>query len=139
MAKLKLPYTMQCPRCKAPLKIRNEKLIGTRVPCPRCKKPIEIVSPDEDGSIPYGVEELPEPEPEPEPTEEELEKLELEKKKARRKALWANARHIASILFLSGLLAFFGWLCYKYILVEGYWREAEEKASDIFPKPQAPK
>ena len=130
MAKLKFPYTMHCPRCKAPLKIKSEKLIGQRLPCPKCKKSIDVVTPDEDGSIPYVVEAMPEPEPDPEPTEEELEAKRLDQLKAKRKRQWQAAKHWASVFWLTAVLAGCSWLCYKYIYVEGYLKEAEDKMGE---------
>lgn len=140
MAKIVFPYTMHCPRCKAPLKIKSAKLLGTRIFCPKCKKNIEVVTPEEDGAIPYGVEEMPPPEPEPEPTEEELEAKELEDRKKRRELLWSRTRYTLSVLWLSALLGGFLWLCYFFIYRDMERKKAEEAQNKFGGvKVQAPK
>lgn len=137
-AKLKFPYTMYCPRCKAALKIKSPNLVGQKIACPKCKKQIDVVTPDEDGAIPYGVQEMPEEEPPPEPTEEELEEKRLAELKVKRKAQFKIAASWSYTLFLVAMLAFFGWLCYKYIYIEGYLKKANQ-VDDGKPKLQEPK
>lgn len=127
MAKLKFPYTMHCPACKVGLKIKNAKMVGTIIKCPKCQKSIEIVTPDEDGYIPYTVEAPPEEEPEPEPTEEELEAKELEKIKAKRKKLWEKTRYVLGILWLVGLLAAVGGLVYYFVDFETLQIKSEQR------------
>ena len=106
MAKIKFPYSMFCPGCKAKLKIGSPKLVGTRITCPKCKKRIDVVTPEEDGNVPYGVTALPPPEPEPEPTEEEIEAKEKELLQAKRERQWELTKYIASVLWLVLLLGF---------------------------------
>jgi hypothetical protein len=115
MAKLKFPYTMHCPSCKTGLKIKNPKLVGTMINCPKCKKRIPVVTPEEDGYIPYGVEAPPEPEREPEPTEDDLEERRLQKLKEKRKAMWVQVRYIAGIFWLLLLLAGAGIVVYYFV------------------------
>ena len=59
MPAVKIPYTMYCPNCKTGLKIKDEKMIGRDIHCPKCEKRIQVVTPDEDGHVPYGVIEEP--------------------------------------------------------------------------------
>ena len=71
------------PSCKTGLKIKKASLIGTRISCPKCKKKIDVVTPEEDGYISYGIEEAPEARAEPEPSEVEMEEIEFEEDKKR--------------------------------------------------------
>ena len=34
--------SIQCPKCKAKLKLKNPKAVGKKVPCPKCKQPFVI-------------------------------------------------------------------------------------------------
>ena len=132
MAKIKLPYTMYCPKCKTPLKIKKAELIGKRIDCPKCKKKIDVVTPDEDGYIPYGVEDEPEPEPEPEPTEEELLELELEEKKKKKEILVKRGKYVFSILWLLILLGIVFGVVYYFVYEQGYKKKALEKEKNKF-------
>lgn len=97
------PFKTQCRHCGAALTVKTPAMVGKRVDCPKCGKKIEIVSPDEDASINYGVEAAPEPEPEPEPTEEELEQEELELQKKKRKLMFQQIKWtLLTLVYLSG-------------------------------------
>lgn len=103
--KLKFPYTMHCPKCRAGLKIKSPKMVGTMISCPKCKKRIEVVTPDDDPMINYGVEAAPEPEKPPEPTEEELlEKAVQEKRKKRKNVLLGVWFWITVIVLIGGII-----------------------------------
>lgn len=112
---IKFPYTMKCPKCSVGLKIKSADMIGKRIPCPKCKQKVEVVTPEEDGSIPYGVEAAPPPEKEPEPTEEELEAKEEQRRIAKRKKNWEQTKHILGILWLLALMGGFIGACYYFI------------------------
>jgi DNA-directed RNA polymerase subunit M/transcription elongation factor TFIIS len=115
--KIKFPYTMHCPKCKAPLKIKSANLVGTRIACPKCQKKIDIVTPDEDAYVAYGVESAPEPEPEPEPTEEEIEARLKEKKKKKQIEILRQIWFWLGVLFLMGLVGVGGYIVYTYAIV----------------------
>lgn len=125
--KLKFPYVMHCPSCKAGISIKKKEQIGQRIKCPKCQKAIIVVTPEEDGYIPYGVEDAPPPEPEPEPTEEEIEAKELEEQKKRKKQNIANAKHVASILWLLILLSGIGYLFYYILFIKGLPKDEDGK------------
>jgi hypothetical protein len=127
---------MFCPGCKAKLRITSPKQVGTRIDCPKCKKRIDVVTPDEDGAIPYGVTALPPPEPEPEPTEEEIEAKEKELLKVKREQQWALTKHIGSILWLLLLLAFFGFLTYRFVYLDQLNRASEEEKKTKWQEPR---
>lgn len=120
MTKIKFPYTMHCPSCKVGIKVKKKEQIGKSVNCPKCGKKFEIVTPEEDGNIPYGVEAAPEPEPEPEPTEEELEEKEMERRRIKRKQNIETTKYIMSILWLLLLLAGLAGAVYYFVYVKGY-------------------
>lgn len=140
MPKLKFPYTMHCPSCKTGLKIKNPKLVGTMINCPKCKKKIPVVTPDEDGYIPYGVETAPEPEPDPEPTEDELEEIRLRKVKEKRKVLWGQIRYVLGIVWLLLLLAGAGVFVYYFVdptKIKATTQDGEEEVSIRLPAENA--
>jgi hypothetical protein len=37
--------TVQCPACKASLKLKSRSAVGKKVPCPKCKKPFVVKAP----------------------------------------------------------------------------------------------
>lgn len=115
--KIKFPYTMYCPKCKSSLKIKSPKLIGTRITCPKCQKRIDVVTPDEDAMIAYGVEAAPEPEKPPEPTEEEILAKELEKKRKKRTETLQQIWFWLTVLFLIGCVGGTGYVIYEFALV----------------------
>ena len=118
MTKLTFPYTMHCMHCKVGIKVKNKAMIGKMVNCPKCKKRIEIITPDEDGYIPYTMGEAPEPEPEPEPTDEELEELELKQQRARRDKTMATTKHVATIFWYLLLLGAVAGIFIKFVLLD---------------------
>lgn len=124
MASSIVPYTMHCPKCKVGIKIKKESMIGTRITCPKCKKRIDVVTPDEDGYIPYGVDAAPVKEPDPEPTEEEIEERELQKLKERRKKQMEQAKHWGTVLFYLLLLVGI-YFTFNYFVIETMRRERE--------------
>lgn len=136
MAKIKFPYTMFCPACKTGLKIKSSKMIGTEINCPKCKKRIQIVTPEEDGSIPYEITDLPEPEPEPEPTEEEIEQKLAEVRKAKNKVLAKRAAHVLSILILAAMIGGIFYPLYYFIYVKGYNAEKPPEEKIKYQKPR---
>ncbi|QDU64243.1 hypothetical protein Pan216_51320 [Planctomycetes bacterium Pan216] len=111
MAKLTFPYTMYCPSCKAPLKIKSPKSIGKRIPCPRCDRKIDVVTPDEDGNIPYGVQAMSEDAANEEEERKKQERREerrqhrLEQEEKRKKARKAAIKHWSGVLWLLLLLS----------------------------------
>ena len=115
--KLKFPYTMHCPKCKTGLKIKSPKLIGTRISCPKCKSRIDVVTPDEDGMNPYGVEEAPEPEPIPEPTEDELLEAENEKKRKKRIGILKQVQFWVTVLIMLALVFGGGYVVWNFAIV----------------------
>lgn len=128
MAKLKFPYTMHCPACKAGLKISNPKQVGTMINCPKCKKKIEVVTPDEDAHISYGVEETEEEDApkQKKPSKKEVEAKRLEAEKEKRAKIMGNVSHIFSILgTLAALVACIGVFYYFIFLKKG--AETDEK------------
>lgn len=125
------PYTMHCPKCKTGIRIKRADLIGTRISCPKCTKKIDVVTPDEDGYIPYGVETAPPPEPEPEPTEEELLAMELEKKKKKRKEMMKKTSFAMTILFYLALLGGVGWLFWEFVIKDYGKKKDDENAAVV--------
>lgn len=121
---------MYCPKCKTGLKIKSASMIGKRITCPKCQKKIDVVTEDEDGNIPYGIETAPEPEPEPEPTEEELEQIALEKRKEKRKKTQKQTMHVLSILFYIALLGGVVWVFYEFVY-KAYQNPEKKKAAAI--------
>ena len=117
MSDVKFPYTMYCQHCKTGLKIKSAKLVGTRIVCPKCKKRIDVITPDEDGYIPYGVEAAPPPEPEPEPTEEEIAEQEATERKEQREKTMAKVKYIGSIIWLLVLLGGILWAVWRFAIV----------------------
>lgn len=115
--KIKFPYTMHCPKCKAPLKIKTPSLIGTRIACPKCKKKIDIVTPEEDAYVAYGVEAAPEPEKEPEPTEEEIEAKIKEVKKKKTAETIRLIWFWLTVIFLIALVVVGIYIIYNYAIV----------------------
>ncbi|MBY0585882.1 hypothetical protein K2X85_01835 [bacterium] len=115
--KIKFPYTMHCPKCKAPLKIKAPNLVGTRINCPKCKKKIDVVTPDEDAHISYGVEAAPEPEVEPEPTEEEIEARIKEKKKKKLVDAMRQVWFWLTVIFLMVLVGLGVYVIFTYAIV----------------------
>ena len=41
------PISIQCPKCRAKLKLKNDNAVGKKVPCPKCKKPFVVEAPPE--------------------------------------------------------------------------------------------
>lgn len=128
MAKIKLPYTMYCSACKVGIKIKNEKSIGTFIHCPKCKRRIEVVTPEMDGNIPYGIGD--EVEAAPELGLTDAEKIELEAAELRHQK-WVRSQRIKFafdlILTLAGL-GVCGYIFYQKIYVEGYGSKPAEKS-----------
>lgn len=117
--KLKFPYTMHCPKCKTPLKIKSPAMVGKRIDCPKCKKRIDVVTPDEDAVVAYGVEAAPEKEKPPEPTEEEILEKEIATKRKKRSQIlyqvwfWISALVLLSMIGAGGYIVYnFAWLPY---------------------------
>jgi len=104
MSETTFPFTFHCPSCKVGVKIKSAKLIGKTISCPKCSKKFQVLTPDEDGHVPYGVEDAIEEMPEPEPTEDELEEDDRVKRKAKRKRTLGILWHATSIVILVGLL-----------------------------------
>ncbi len=115
--KIKFPYTMHCPKCKAPLKIKSPSLVGTRIQCPKCKKRIDVVTPEEDAHVAYGVEAPPEKEVEPEPTEEEIEARIKEKKKKQQIEILKQIWFWLTVIFLMALVGLGGYIVFQYAIV----------------------
>jgi hypothetical protein len=115
MQAVKFPYMMHCPKCKAKLKIKKPEMVGKRIPCPNCQKKIDVVTPDEDGLVPYGVTELPPPEPEPELTDEELDAIEEEERKQIRTKRMQTFKWWTSIVVLLSMLGGIGWGLWEYV------------------------
>lgn len=133
MAKITFPYTMHCPKCKTPLKIKSPKLVGARINCPKCKARIDVVTPDEDAVVSYGVEPPPEPEREPEPTEEELLQLELERRRKKRMEILQHVLFWLSVLVLFAMVVGLGWLIYQYAVIpfmEGNYGQSEPEPEE---------
>lgn len=128
------PYTMHCPKCKTGIRIKRPDLIGTRINCPKCTKKIEIVTAEEDGYIPYGVETAPEPEPEPEPTEEEIREAEQVKKKEKRKKNTQTTVYVLSILWYLVLLGGICWAFWEFV-IKDYGKGEEEPAVPALVEP----
>lgn len=116
VTKIKFPYTMHCPKCRTGLKIKSPNLVGTRINCPKCKSRIDVVTPEEDAVVSYGVEPPPEPEKEPEPTEEELLERELEKKRKRRREILQQVFFWTGIVLLLAFIGGLGYLLYAYAI-----------------------
>lgn len=117
MTKLKFPYTMHCLKCKTPLKIKSPKLVGTRINCPKCKARIDVVTPEEDAVVSYGVEAAPEPEKDPEPTEEELLQQELDRRRKKRMAILQQVLFWIGVLVLIGGIGGLGYVIYEYAVM----------------------
>lgn len=119
------PYTMHCPKCKTGIRIKRAELIGTRINCPKCQRKIDVVTEEEDGYIPYGVEVPPPPEPEPEPTEEELLEIELQKKREKRKKALKQTMFALNILMYLALLGGVCWVFWEFVIKD--YGKKEEK------------
>jgi hypothetical protein len=115
--KIKFPYTMHCPKCKAGLKIKSPDLIGQRISCPKCKKRIDVVTPEEDAHIAYGVEAAPEPEKTPEPTEEEIEQRKREKKKKKQMEILQQVWFWLGVLVLLAMVSGGIYIIYNYAIL----------------------
>jgi len=141
MAELKFPYTMHCPNveCRAKLKITKPEMVGQRMTCPSCKKKINVLTPDEDGYIAYGIGEVQVEKKTPEAEEEELEKLEEILEKERRDKRKANIKWTIELLVLLGIAGGTAWGFYEFV-VKGYSERAAQKAKarenepDLFGK-----
>ncbi len=75
-------------------------MIGTRISCTKCNRKIDVMSPEEEGSIPYelgGAVEKMKPRG---PTQEELDELAEKEERERRLANWVMFKHITSIILL---------------------------------------
>lgn len=114
--KIQFPYTMHCPKCKTGLKIKSPKLVGTRISCPKCKARIDVVTPEEDAVVSYGVEPPPEPEKEPEPTEEELLERELERKRKRRMEILRQVVFWGTVVMFLVVIGGLGYVLYAYAI-----------------------
>jgi len=142
MAEITYPYTLHCHKCRAKLKITSPKMLGKRLPCPKCGIKVDIVTPDEDGWVPYEVEEAPEIEREDdkELTDEELDAIEEKELKERKEKNWAMFKHVASIVILLGMLGGVGWGVYYYVIKDydvnmtAREKAREENKDDLFGK-----
>lgn len=126
--KLKFPFMTHCQRCKAELKVKKQEQVHTIISCPKCGKKTELVPPEEDGMVAYGVE-APRVEKVTEEEDEEAkeliwEKLEQERKDRKRKFIWWSIELTFLLMVLAG--TGFG---YWYFVVRGYNErmEAREK------------
>ena len=45
------PISVQCPKCKAKLKLKSHSAIGKKVACPKCKRPFVVQAPKERKAI----------------------------------------------------------------------------------------
>ena len=116
---LTFPYTMHCPACKKGLKVKNERMIGQLVPCPSCGKKITIVTPEEDGYVPYGVNYNAPPPPAPAvDAREEADRIAARDKRHAEQTRRVTKEVIGTLMivfFLSGAI----WLLYYMIVVRG--------------------
>jgi len=142
MAETTFPYTLHCPNsaCRAKLKITKPEMVGKRMACPSCKKKLDVVTPDEDGYVAYGVGEVRVEKKTPEAEEEELEKLEEIQEQERKAKRKENIKWTVSLIFYLGLLGGTAWGFYEYV-VKGYSERAatkakarEENKDDLFGK-----
>lgn len=141
MSELTFPYTMHCPNmeCRAKLKITKPEMVGQRMTCPSCKKKINVVTPDEDGYVAYGVGAVQVEKKSAEAEEEELEKVAEILEQERRERRKANIKWTISVLFYFGLLGGTAWGFYEFV-VKGYEQRRDAKAKarenepDLFGK-----
>lgn len=134
MSKIKLPYTMYCTFCKVGIKIKNEKSIGTTIHCPKCKKRIEIVTPEMDGHIAYGVSEALEARVDEGPSPEQLIELEIAAERQRKWVRSQRIKYAIELIVILGMLSFCGYIFYQKIYVEGYNERPPEKQPKKFEK-----
>lgn len=130
MSDIQFPYTMYCPGCKVGIKIKKPEMIGRRINCPKCEKKITIVTPEEDGNIPYTVAEAHQKEPEPEPTEDELEEKEQLRLKELKAKRLKTAKEVASTTLLVLILGGIIFIWYYFI----YLRDQEKAEDEKKPK-----
>jgi len=115
-------------------------MVGKRMACPSCKKKLDVVTPDEDGYVAYGVGDVRVEKKTQEAEDEELEKLEEIQEKERRAKRKENIRWTLSVLTILGMLGGTAYGFYKFVY-EGYnerrtaneKRRAEDK-EDLFGK-----
>ncbi|MGL4461374.1 MAG: hypothetical protein ACRDD1_09710 [Planctomycetia bacterium] len=125
--KIKFPYTLNCPQCLKGLRVKSEAMLGKRLSCPSCGKKVDIVPPDEDATVSYGVEAPPPPEKPHEPSEEEIEeKEEEERKKTREKTVARTMDVLSTLWYIVMVVAAFG-IIYYFVYVQGYSKPVEEK------------
>ena len=125
MAKIKFPYVVKCPSCKAGIKVKSKEMIGKRIPCPKCEKKMDIYSPDEEGSIPYDITAPPPEKKKEAPTEEELELKEKERRKARNTVIKKRSFYVIEILLTLAFLVMVGFFLYR--AVDGFWEDWEKE------------
>ena len=101
--------------CKTGLKIKSPAVVGTTIKCPKCKKRIEVVTPEEDGYIPYTVGPV-QAEKNQARSDQELADYAAAQEQLRREKRKALIKHIISILILLGALSFIAWIFIDWVI-----------------------